>query len=39
MEVTLDGESLSQAEIKRLLAQSDGLVLIRGNGSRSTMSG
>jgi len=30
MEVTLDGESLSQAEIKRLLAQSDGLVLIRG---------
>jgi superfamily II DNA or RNA helicase len=28
--VTLDGESLSQAEIKRLLAQSDGLVLIRG---------
>jgi superfamily II DNA or RNA helicase len=30
MEVTLDGESLSRAEIKRLLAQSDGLVLIRG---------
>jgi superfamily II DNA or RNA helicase len=30
MEVTLDGESLSEAEIKRLLAQSDGLVLIRG---------
>jgi non-specific serine/threonine protein kinase len=30
MEVTLDGESLSKAEIKRLLAQSDGLVLIRG---------
>jgi superfamily II DNA or RNA helicase len=30
MDVTLDGESLSQAEIKRLLAQSDGLVLIRG---------
>jgi non-specific serine/threonine protein kinase len=30
IEVTLDGESLSQAEIKRLLAQSDGLVLIRG---------
>jgi len=30
MEVTLDGESLSPAEIKRLLAQSDGLVLIRG---------
>jgi non-specific serine/threonine protein kinase len=30
MEVTLDGESLSPAEVKRLLAQSDGLVLIRG---------
>ena len=30
MEVTLDGESLSETEIKRLLAQSDGLVLIRG---------
>jgi superfamily II DNA or RNA helicase len=30
MEVTLDGESLSAAEIKRLLGQSDGLVLIRG---------
>src|SRR5712691_2710825 len=30
MEVTLDGENLSAAEIKRLLAQSDGLVLIRG---------
>jgi non-specific serine/threonine protein kinase len=30
MEVTLDGESLSKAEIKGLLAQSDGLVLIRG---------
>src|SRR5207249_24347 len=30
MEVTLDGESLSKAEIKRLLAQSDGLILIRG---------
>src|SRR5713101_1220863 len=30
MDVTLDGESLSRAEIKRLLAQSDGLVLIRG---------
>src|SRR6266481_6054387 len=30
MGVTLDGESLSQAEIKRLLAHSDGLVLIRG---------
>ncbi len=30
MEVTLEGESLTRAEIKRLLAQSDGLVLIRG---------
>ncbi len=30
MEVTLDGEKLSAAEIKRLLAQSDGLILIRG---------
>src|SRR5712691_467757 len=30
MEVTLDGETLSAAEIKHLLAQSDGLVLIRG---------
>src|SRR5207249_2908746 len=30
IEVTLDGESLSKAEIKRLLAQTDGLVLIRG---------
>src|SRR5947209_6026183 len=30
MDVTLDGESLSKAEIKRLLAQTDGLVLIRG---------
>ena len=30
MEVTLDGEKLSAAEIKRLLAQSDGLALIRG---------
>jgi len=30
MELTLDGENLSRAEIKRLLAQSDGLVLIRG---------
>ena len=30
MEVTLDGESLSAAEIKRLLAQADGLALIRG---------
>ena len=30
MEVTLDGEKLSAAEIKRLLAQSDGLVLVRG---------
>ena len=30
MEVTLDGESLSASEIRQLLAQSDGLVLIRG---------
>jgi len=30
MDVTLDGERLSAAEIKRLLAHSDGLVLIRG---------
>jgi len=30
MDVTLDGERLSPAEIKRLLADSDGLVLIRG---------
>ncbi len=30
MEVTLDGESLSAAEIKQLLAQSEGLALIRG---------
>jgi hypothetical protein len=30
MEVTLDGERLSAAEIKRLLTHSDGLALIRG---------
>jgi superfamily II DNA or RNA helicase len=30
MEVTLDGEALTKAEIKRLLAQSDGLAFIRG---------
>ena len=30
MEVTLDGEMLTRAEIKRLLAQSDGLAFIRG---------
>jgi superfamily II DNA or RNA helicase len=30
MDVTLDGESLAAAEIKRLLAQSDGLAFIRG---------
>src|SRR5215470_3398867 len=30
MDVTLDGESLTRAEIKRLLAHSHGLVLIRG---------
>jgi non-specific serine/threonine protein kinase len=30
MEVTLDGETLTAAEIKELLAQSDGLALVRG---------
>jgi non-specific serine/threonine protein kinase len=30
MEVTLDGENLTAAEIKRLVAHSDGLALIRG---------
>jgi non-specific serine/threonine protein kinase len=30
MEVTLDGEKLSPAEIKRLLSQTDGLAFIRG---------
>jgi len=30
MEVTLDGDSLSAAEIRQLLAQSEGLALIRG---------
>lgn len=30
MEVTLDGETLSTAEIRKLLAQSDGLAFIRG---------
>src|SRR6478735_1507084 len=30
MEVTLDGESLTAAEIKRILEHSDGLALIRG---------
>jgi superfamily II DNA or RNA helicase len=30
MEVTLDGERLSAAEVKQLLAHSEGLVLIRG---------
>src|SRR5262245_8457487 len=30
MEVTLDGENLTAVEIKRLLAHSDGLALIRG---------
>lgn len=30
MEITLEGETLSQAEIHQLLAQSDGLALIRG---------
>jgi hypothetical protein len=37
MEVTLEGESLSKAEIKRLLAHSDGLALILASGSRSIM--
>ncbi|HTO60102.1 MAG TPA: DEAD/DEAH box helicase [Bradyrhizobium sp.] len=30
VDVTLDGETLSAAEIKRLLAQSEGLALVRG---------
>jgi SNF2 family DNA or RNA helicase len=30
MEVTLDGENLTAAEVKRLLAQTDGLAFIRG---------
>ena len=30
MQVTLDGEALSKAELKRLLAQSEGLAFIRG---------
>ena len=30
MEVTLEGESLSAAEIRRLLAQTDSLVMVRG---------
>jgi non-specific serine/threonine protein kinase len=30
MDVTLDGESLTRAEIKRLLGHSDGLILVRG---------
>jgi hypothetical protein len=30
MEVTLDGETLTSAEIRELLAQSDGLALVRG---------
>lgn len=30
MDVTLDGETLSKAEIKRLLAETEGLALIRG---------
>ena len=30
MEVTLDGETLSKADIKRLLAQSEGLAFMRG---------
>ncbi len=31
MEVTLDGETLSAAEIRELLAKSDGLALVRGH--------
>ncbi len=31
MEVTLDGQTLSKADIKQLLAQSEGLAFIRGN--------
>ncbi len=30
MEVTLDGESLTEAEVRELLAKSDGLALVRG---------
>src|SRR5206468_4446167 len=30
MEVTLDGETLTRAEIRELLAKSDGLALVRG---------
>jgi hypothetical protein len=30
MEVTLDGETLTAAEIRELLAKSDGLALVRG---------
>ena len=30
MEVTLDGETLSTAEVRELLAESDGLALVRG---------
>ena len=30
MEVTLDGEPLTAAEIRELLAKSDGLALVRG---------
>ncbi len=36
VEVTLDGDALTRAEIKKLLAQTEGLALVRGNGSRST---
>ena len=35
MAMTLDGEPLSNEEIARLLAGTDTLVLLRGNGSRS----
>jgi SNF2 Helicase protein len=30
MEVVLDGETLTAAEVKQLLAESDGLALVRG---------
>ena len=39
MDVTLDGETLSQREIQQLLAQTDGLVSSAASGSRSIASG
>ena len=36
MDVTLDGEPLTAAEIRDLLARTDGLALVRGGGWRST---